>query len=132
MKRMKYASAAALSALAVLAGPVAEAISAPSTTAVRATRPSISAKASVGSVRAWQQFRIYGKTEHLRAGTRVTLQQMQGTGKHKHWVSLPASMTTNQSGGYNLRVQLGLIGRNSLRIVGGGAVSPVVYVNVHR
>jgi hypothetical protein len=132
MSRMKYASAAAFSALAVLAGPVAEAISAPPTAAVRAERPSVSAKATVGSVRAWQQFRIYGKTEHLRAGTRVTLQQLQGNDKTKHWVSLPASMTTNSTGGYNLRVKLGLLGRNSLRIVGGGAVSPVVYVNVHR
>ncbi|MEV1021130.1 hypothetical protein [Streptomyces sp. NPDC050264] len=127
---MKYASAAALSALAVLAGPVAEAAStAPGhTAAAQAVRPSISAKATVGSVRAWQQFRIYGKTQHLRAGTRVTLQQWQG----KRYVPLPVHMTTNRTGGYNLRVKLGLIGRNSLRIVGGGAVSPVVHVNVHR
>ncbi|MFJ8821000.1 hypothetical protein ACIREE_04380 [Streptomyces sp. NPDC102467] len=127
MHRMKYASAAALSALAVLAGPVAEAAS-PATAAVQAVRPSISAKATVGSVRAWQQFRIYGKTQHLRAGTPVTLQQLQG----KRYVSLPVHMATNRTGGYNLRVKLGLVGRNSLRIAGGGAVSPVLHVNVHR
>ncbi|MGY0021941.1 hypothetical protein [Streptomyces sp. cg35] len=126
---MKYASAAALSALAVLTGPVAAA--APGHTAtVQAVRPSISAKATVGSVKAWQQFRVYGKTQHLRAGTRVTLQQWQGN--RKHWVPLPITMTTNRTGGYDLRVKLGLIGHNSLRIVGGGAVSPVVHVNVHR
>ncbi|WP_394428506.1 hypothetical protein [Streptomyces sp. SGAir0957] len=130
MNRMKYASAAALSALAVLAGPASAAISAPPASAVQAARPSISAKATVGSVRAWQQFRVYGTTQHLRAGTRVTLQQMQG--KNKRWVSLPITMTTNRRGAYNLRVKLGLIGQNSLRIVGGGATSPVVKVNVHR
>ncbi|MEU6394005.1 hypothetical protein [Streptomyces sp. NPDC046939] len=130
MNRIKYASVAGLSALAVLAGPAAEALTAPSAPAVRAEHPSITAKATTGSVRAWQQFRVYGTTQHLRAGTRVTLQQMQG--KDKRWVSLPITMTTNHSGAYNLRVKLGLIGPNSLRIVGGGAVSPVVHVTVHR
>ncbi|MET9497102.1 hypothetical protein [Streptomyces sp. NPDC006552] len=128
MNRMKYASAAALSALAVLAGPASAAISAPPVSTVQAARPSISAKATAGSVRAWQQFRVYGTTQHLRAGTRMTLQQMQG----KRWVALPITMTTNHNGAYNLRVKLGLIGQNSLRIVGGGATSPVVKVNVHR
>ncbi|MFI0236122.1 hypothetical protein [Streptomyces sp. NPDC016845] len=128
MNRMKYASAAGLSALAVLAAPAAAATSAPPASAVRTAHPSISAKATVGSVRAWQQFRVYGTTQHLRAGTRVTLQQMQG----KRWVSLPITMTTNSGGAYNLRVKLGLVGQNSLRIVGGGATSPVVKVNVHR
>lgn len=132
MNRMKYASATALSGLLMLSGPAAGAASAASghSAPTQAVRPSISAKATVGSVRAWQQFRIYGKTQHLRAGTRVTLQQWQGS--HKKWVALPASMATNRSGAYDLRVKLGLIGKNSLRIVGGGATSPVVTVTVRR
>ncbi|MEW1928260.1 hypothetical protein [Streptomyces sp. NPDC088360] len=132
--KLKQVSVAGIAALTVLAGPAvagAGAVSphsshAPGAAATAAPRPTLTAKSTVGSVRAWHDFRIYGVGHHMRAGTRVTLQQKQG----KRWVSLPASVYTARSGAYNMRVKLGLKGRNSLRIVGGGAISPVVYVTV--
>lgn len=131
---VKYMSVTGIAALAVLAGPAAAGAGAvsphgpqtPGAAASAAPRPTLTAKATVGSVRAWQQFRVYGVSHHMRTGTRVTLQQKQG----KRWVSLPASVNTTRAATYNMRVKLGLKGRNSLRIVGGGAVSPVVTVTV--
>ncbi|MFG2501195.1 hypothetical protein ACGFSB_23670 [Streptomyces sp. NPDC048441] len=129
--KLKYASVAGLAAIAVLTGPAAAGATAATphasaTAPAAAPRPTLTAKATVGSVRAWQQFRIYGVSHHMRTGTRVTLQQKQG----KRWVSLPASMNTTRSATYNMRVKIGLKGRNALRIVGGGAISPVVNVTV--
>ncbi|WP_250290452.1 hypothetical protein [Streptomyces atroolivaceus] len=37
-----------------------------------------------------------------------------------------AALRTADSGEYSLRVKLGMRGDNALRIVGGGAVSPVL------
>lgn len=131
---VKYTSVAGIAALAVLTGPAAAgagAVSphtspAPEAAATAAPRPTLTAKSMAATVRAWQNFRIYGVGRHMRPGTRVTLQQKQG----KRWVSLPASVYTARNGAYNMRVKLGLKGRNSLRIVGGRAISPVVYVRV--
>ncbi|MGW7271000.1 hypothetical protein ACWGH5_10805 [Streptomyces sp. NPDC054864] len=131
---VKYTSVAGIAALAVLAGPAvpgAGAVSphsshAPGNAATAAPRPTLTAKSTAASVRAWQDFYIYGVGRNMRPGTRVTLQQKQG----KRWVSLPASVYTARNGAYKMRVKLGLKGRNSLRIVGGRAISPVVYVNV--
>ncbi|MGW6056996.1 hypothetical protein [Streptomyces sp. NPDC055189] len=156
---VKYVSVAGIAALAVLTGPAAAGAGAatpppapasgaeapgaeapaPGTTGTAATgtpvpgapttaapRPTLTAKSTASSVRAWQDFHIYGVARHMRAGTRVTLQQLQG----KRWVALPASVYTARSGAYNMRVKLGWKGRNSLRIVGGGAVSPVLKVTV--
>ncbi|MEU6853926.1 hypothetical protein ABZ901_28855 [Actinacidiphila alni] len=128
MLRLTRACATGLTALTLLtAAPVAQAAAAGSVTmAPAAARPSLTAKASVGSIKAWQQFRVYGSTKNIKAGTRVTLQQLQ----KKRWVSLPASMNTNRNATYNLRVKLGIKGVNQLRIVGGGATSNVVKVTV--
>lgn len=130
---VKYISVTGVAALAVLAGPAAAGAGAVSphgpqagAAASAAPRPTLTAKATVGSVRAWQQFRVYGVSHHMRTGTRVTLQQKQG----KRWVSLPASVNTTRAATYNMRVKLGLKGRNSLRIAGGGALSPVFTVTV--
>ncbi|MFG2647958.1 hypothetical protein [Streptomyces sp. NPDC048436] len=129
---LKYVSVAGLAAVAILASPATAGAGplAPHTShgtaATAAPRPTLTAKANVKSVRAWQQFHIYGTGRNMRAGTRVTLQQKQG----KWWVSLPASVYTARNGVYNMRVKLGLKGRNSLRIVGGRAISPLVYVTV--
>ncbi|GGV42020.1 hypothetical protein GCM10010277_31150 [Streptomyces longisporoflavus] len=140
---VKYVSVAGIAALAVLTGPAAAgagAVSpsspapgttafgaaAPGAAAAAAPRPTLTAKSTARTVRAWQNFRIYGVGRHMRAGTRVTLQQKQG----KWWVSLPASVYTARSGAYNMRVKLGWKGRNSLRIVGGRAISPVLRVTV--
>ncbi|MFC8124063.1 hypothetical protein [Streptomyces sp. NPDC057302] len=132
---VKYVSVAGIAAFAVLAGPAAGAgavtphtAQAREAAATAAPRPTLTAKSTVASVRAWHDFHIYGVGRHMRAGTRVTLQQKQG----KRWVSLPASVYTARSGAYNMRVKLGWMGRNSLRIVGGGAMSPVIYVTVRR
>ncbi|WP_329126677.1 hypothetical protein [Streptomyces sp. NBC_01465] len=109
-------------ALLLAAAPVVQASAAPTA----APRPTLSAKATVKSIAAWHQFRVYGSSGHMRAGTRVTLQQLQ----RKHWVSLPIHMNTTRTGAYNLRVELGLRGANKIRIVGGGAVSPTVSVTI--
>lgn len=87
---------------------------------------SLTAKASVSHVRAWQELRIMGKATGLKAGSKVTLQQKQ----HGAWKALPADTVTNQSGSYGLRVKLGLKGKNELRVASGATVSPVVTVTV--
>ncbi|MFI5809329.1 hypothetical protein [Streptomyces sp. NPDC051561] len=89
-------------------------------------RPTLSAKATVKSIRAWQQFRVYGSSTRLPAGTRVTLQQLQRRG----WVSLPIHMNTTRAHTYNLRVKLGIKGLNKIRIIGGGAISNTVQVTI--
>ncbi|MFI6875083.1 hypothetical protein ACIBL6_16765 [Streptomyces sp. NPDC050400] len=96
------------------------------TAAKTAPRPTLSAKATVKSVKAWQEFRVYGSSTRMAAGTRVTLQQLQ----RKGWVSLPIHMNTTRSHAYNLRVKLGIKGLNKIRIVGGGAVSNTVQVTI--
>lgn len=134
MDRFRRASAAALLTAAVLAGAVGGAAASsdvpapPSGTNAHepAANPALTALVSERSVGAWQQFRIRGSAQHIRPGTRVTLQQKQG---HR-WVSLPATMRTNRSDSYSMRVMLGMRGENALRIVGGGAVSPVVHTTV--
>ncbi|MEU6127175.1 hypothetical protein [Streptomyces sp. NPDC047123] len=90
-------------------------------------KPTLTAKATVKSIPAWHQFRVYGSSTRMRAGTQVTLQQLQ---KKRGWVSLPIRMHTNRAGAYNLRVKLGIKGLNKIRIVGGGAVSNVVQVSI--
>ncbi|WP_409055483.1 hypothetical protein [Streptomyces sp. SYP-A7185] len=96
------------------------------TAAVAPAAATLTAKASVSHVRAWQEFRITGKATGLKAGSKITLQQKQ----HGTWKALPASTVTNASGSYGLRVKLGLKGKNELRVAGGAAVSPVVTVTV--
>ncbi|MCZ4098554.1 hypothetical protein C8250_041690 [Streptomyces sp. So13.3] len=91
-----------------------------------AAKATISAKPSVGSVKAWQLFRVTGTTTGLKAGTKVTLQQRQGS----KWVMLPASVPVARNGAYSLGVKLGLKGKNSLRIVSGNTASPVFNVTV--
>ncbi|MEV7598924.1 hypothetical protein AB0O91_16225 [Kitasatospora sp. NPDC089797] len=91
-----------------------------------AARVSITAKPSVTSVRAWQDFHVTGTTTGLKAGSTVTLQQKQ----HGKWVTLPASVRTARNGSYALRVELGIKGLNELRIVSGSAASPVFTVTV--
>ncbi|MEU8585771.1 hypothetical protein AB0C59_01975 [Streptomyces sp. NPDC048664] len=93
------------------------------TPAVKAT---ITAAPSVSSVRAWQLFRVTGKTTGLTAGSKVTLQQKQ----HGAWVTLPASTPVARGGSYSLGVKLGLKGKNDLRIVNGSTASPVFNVTV--
>ncbi|MFJ4714514.1 hypothetical protein [Streptomyces sp. NPDC088785] len=112
--------AAPLAANAAAPQPAAAAV------AQQAPKPTLTAKASVKSIKAWQQFHVSGSSTRMAAGTRVTLQQMQ----RNKWVSLPIHMNTTRSHTYNLRVKLGLKGLNKIRIVGGGAVSNTVQVTV--
>ncbi|MER5772149.1 hypothetical protein [Streptomyces sp. NPDC001985] len=86
----------------------------------------LTARPTSTGVRAWQQFRVYGDAQEMRPGTRVALQQRQG----RHWVTLPASMNITRASAYRLRVHLGLQGRNTLRIVGGGTASAPFTVHV--
>ncbi|WP_432102530.1 hypothetical protein [Streptomyces sp. bgisy091] len=130
MDRFRRASAAALLTAAALAGAVGGAAASSGVPAPpsgeraqdQATRPALSAYATARNVAAWEEFRIHGSARNVVAGTPVTLQQKQGG----RWVSLPATMSTSRTGEYSLRVKLGMKGENALRIVGGGAVSPVV------
>jgi hypothetical protein len=92
----------------------------------QAAKAGITAKPSVASVRAWQEFRVTGKTTGIKAGSKVTLQQKQ----HGKWVSLPASTPVSRTGSYSLRVELGLKGKNELRMVNGRTASPVFDVTV--
>ncbi|MEV5976391.1 hypothetical protein [Streptomyces sp. NPDC052114] len=131
--RAAYAALSSLATAAVLLGPVADLAAAappPAPAAPAATAdapvPTLTAQASVDTVRASQQFRIQGSSQGLPPGTPVTLQQKQGN----RWVALPATVNTTAQGTYSLRVVLDLTGRNELRMAGGGAVSPVVHVTV--
>ncbi|MYR59852.1 hypothetical protein GTY54_27685, partial [Streptomyces sp. SID625] len=65
-----------------------------------AAKTGITATPSATSVRAWELFRVTGRTTGLQAGSKVTLQQKQ----HGTWVSLPASMNTSRTGSYSLGV----------------------------
>jgi hypothetical protein len=131
MNRLPLAVATGLTAATLLTAPVAYATSADAVAsapalAPAAAKPSLTAKAGVSSIGAWKPFRVYGSGKNFKAGSRVTLQQLQG----KKWVSLPVSMNTDRTLGYNLRVELGIRGRNQLRVVGGGAISDVVVVTI--
>ncbi|MFG2893869.1 hypothetical protein [Streptomyces sp. NPDC048248] len=131
-RALRYVAVGAI-ALSLLAGGSAAAFAAPadlhSPKPIAATAPaaaSLTAKASATTVNAWQEFRISGIAKGIAAGTKVGVQQKQGT----KWVALPAQTPVNATGGYAVRVKLGLKGVNQLRIVGGSAVSPVVTVTV--
>ncbi|MFJ4188942.1 hypothetical protein [Kitasatospora sp. NPDC089509] len=114
-----------LAGTAVAATPTVSA-SAASAGQQAAAHATITAKPSVTSVRAWEDFHVTGTTTGLKAGSTVTLQQKQ----HGKWVSLPASVRTAHNGSYALRVKLGIKGLNELRIVSGATASPVFTVTV--
>ncbi len=92
----------------------------------RPAAAALTAKASATTVNAWQEFRISGIAKGIKAGTKVSVQQKQGT----KWVSLPAQTPVNASGAYSVRVKLGIKGVNQLRMAAGSTVSPVVTVTV--
>ncbi|MFJ8750078.1 hypothetical protein ACIREO_12220 [Streptomyces sp. NPDC102441] len=135
MDRFRRASAAALLTAVALAGAVGGAAASSGVPAPPsgeraqdlATRPALSAHATARNVSAWEEFRIHGSARNVGSGTPVTLQQKQG----KRWVSLPVTMRTARSGEYTLRVKLGMKGENALRMIGAGAVSPVVRTTVN-
>ncbi|MER6334874.1 hypothetical protein ABT298_37395 [Streptomyces sp. NPDC001034] len=120
------ATSLALAGTAMAATPAAHTTAPADARTAAAAKPAITATPSVSSVRAWTLFRVTGKTTGIKAGSKVTLQQKQ-RGK---WVTLPASTPVNRSGSYALRVELGLKGRNDLRMVSGGTASPVFEVTV--
>lgn len=131
-RAFRYVAVGAI-AVSLLAGGSAAAFAAPqdlhSPAPVVATAPvaaALTAKASVTTVNAWQEFRISGTAKGIKAGTKVTVQQKQGT----KWVSLPAQTPVNASGTYSVRVKLGIKGVNQLRMAAGSTVSPVVKVTV--
>lgn len=133
MNRALRYTAVGVIAVSLLAGGSAAAFAAPkdlhSPTPVVAAAPAaanLTAKASATTVNAWQEFRISGAAKGIKAGTKVTVQQKQGT----KWVSLPAQSPVNSKGAYSVRVKLGIKGVNQLRIGAGSTVSPVVKVTV--
>ncbi|MFF9351846.1 hypothetical protein [Streptomyces sp. NPDC014734] len=120
------AASLALAGTATAATPAAHPASPAAVQKAVPAKASITAKASVSTVRAWQLFRVTGRTTGLQAGSKVTLQQKQ----HGKWVGLPASTNTSKDGSYSLGVELGLKGKNDLRIVSGTTASPVFNVTV--
>ncbi|MEU2790568.1 hypothetical protein [Streptomyces sp. NPDC007100] len=132
MNRAYRLAAAGVLSAALVAGTAAAASAAPASPAAHSAaakapqKATLTAKASTGTVGAWQEFRISGTSTGVKAGTKVTVQQKQGA----KWVSLPASVAVNKTGGYSLRVKLGIKGVNQLRVAGGGAISPVISVTV--
>ena len=121
----------AAAVIAALAGSVAlPAVAAnaatPAAVSAKASAVSISAHSSASTVSAWQQFQITGSTGHIKAGTKLTVQQLRGG----HWVSLPAVTSVTRNGSYGIRVELGLKGVNHLRLTGAGAVSNTLTVTV--
>ncbi|MER8057935.1 MULTISPECIES: hypothetical protein [unclassified Streptomyces] len=120
------ATSLALAGTAMAATPAAHTAAPASARTAATAKPAITATPSVSSVRAWTQFRITGKTTGIKAGSKVTLQQKQ-QGK---WVALPASTPVNSGGSYTLRAELGLKGKNELRMVSGSTASPVFDVTV--
>ncbi|MFI2345993.1 hypothetical protein ACH492_02810 [Streptomyces sp. NPDC019443] len=138
MERFRRASVTGIATAVVLAGSVGMAmpVDAPTPPVQTADgsgnerpapeRPELSARVAVSEVPAWHQFRVYGATKLLPPGTKVTLQQKQGT----EWVTLPASMNTTHESTFKMRVLLGIKGYNTLRITGGGTVSPEFTVTV--
>ncbi|MFD8544989.1 hypothetical protein [Streptomyces sp. NPDC059649] len=131
-RALRYATVGAI-AVSLLAGGSAAAFAAPQdlhtakpVVAAAPAAASLTAKASVNSVKAWQEFRISGAAKGITAGTKVTVQQKQGT----KWVSLPAQSPVGRTGAYSVRVKLGIKGVNQLRIAAARTVSPVVSVTV--
>ncbi|BCK69577.1 hypothetical protein Srufu_035300 [Streptomyces libani subsp. rufus] len=131
-RALRYATVGAI-AVSLLAGGSAAAFAAPQdlhtsapTVATAPAAASLTAKASATTVKAWEQFRITGVAKGIKAGTKLTVQQKQGT----KWVSLPAQTPVNSSGAYAVRVKLGLKGVNQLRMATGSTVSPVLSVTV--
>ncbi|GAA5614056.1 hypothetical protein CP981_21485 [Streptomyces platensis] len=131
-RALRYATVGAI-AVSLLAGGSAAAFAAPQdlhtsapTVATAPAAASLTAKASATTVKAWEQFRVTGVAKGIKAGTKLTVQQKQGT----KWVSLPAQTSVNSSGAYAVRVKLGLKGVNQLRMATGSTVSPVVSVTV--
>ncbi|GLX52744.1 hypothetical protein Shyhy01_56940 [Streptomyces hygroscopicus subsp. hygroscopicus] len=120
------ATSLALAGTAMAATPAAHTVAPTGARTATAAKPAITATPSVSSVRAWTLFRVTGKTTGIKAGSKVTLQQKQ----HGTWVTLPASTPVDRSGSYALRVELGLKGKNDLRMVSGGTASPVFGVTV--
>lgn len=120
-------------AVSLIAGGSAAAFAAPdqlhSSARVVAAAPakaSLTAKSSTSAVRAWEEFRISGTAHGIAPGTKVTVQQKQGT----KWVSLPARTPVGTKGAYSVRVKLGIKGVNQLRTAVNATVSPVVSVTV--
>ncbi|TVL93764.1 hypothetical protein [Streptomyces sp. SAJ15] len=131
MKRTHRLAVAATLAAALLTGGAATAMAATSAPVKTApakpqAKTTITAKSSVDIVRAWQEFRVTGKTTGIKAGSKVSLQQKQ-RGK---WVTLPASTVVNKSGAYSLRVKLGAKGKNELRMASGSTYSAAFTVAV--
>ncbi|GAA3161435.1 MULTISPECIES: hypothetical protein [Streptomyces] len=133
MNRALRLTAVSVITASLLVGGGAAAFAAPaqlhSPTPVSATAPataSLTAKASVSSAGAWEEFRITGTSHGIAAGTKVTVQQKQGT----RWVSLPAQTPVNATGAYSVRVKLGIKGVNHLRMAVNTTVSPELTVTV--
>ncbi|MFH8336634.1 hypothetical protein [Streptomyces sp. AM6-12] len=120
------AASLALAGSAMAATPAGHTAAPAAAPAAATAKPAITATPSVSSVPAWTLFRITGKTTGIKAGGTVTLQQKQ-RGK---WVALPASTPVNRDGSYALRAELGLKGKNELRMVSGSTASPVFNVTV--
>ncbi|MEV7127552.1 hypothetical protein [Streptomyces sp. NPDC093260] len=124
-------AAGALSAALVSAGTAAAfaAGAAPTPSPTHTTHTmtkSISVKASHSSVKAGQSVTLTGRTAHLAAGTKLTVQHLRN-GK---WTTLRATTVVKKGDTYTVTTKLAAKGTEHLRVVSGPTHSRTVTVHV--
>ncbi|MFE4409418.1 hypothetical protein ACIQFZ_04005 [Streptomyces sp. NPDC093064] len=127
-------AAGALSAALVSAGSAgAFAATSPSPKATRThtamptkAAASITARASHSSIRAGQSVTLTGRTAHLAAGTKLTVQHLNN-GK---WTTLRATTAVKKGDTFTVSTKLAVKGKQELRVVHGDTHSKSVTVDV--
>ncbi|MFI2641957.1 hypothetical protein [Streptomyces sp. NPDC018610] len=87
---------------------------------------SITVKASHSSVKAGQSVTLTGRTAHLAAGTKLTVQHLRN-GK---WTTLRATTVVKKGDTYTVTTKLAAKGTEHLRVVSGPTRSRTVTVHV--
>lgn len=123
---------AAVAAVALLGAGAATAVAAPhapqqdTAHSERSVAKTNTVTADRTHVKPWEQFRLTGKVTGIKSGTSVHIQQKQ-SGK---WVTLPGTSVVNKSGGYSIRVKLGMKGHQQVRTLIDKTPSNAVTVTV--
>ncbi|MGW4276616.1 hypothetical protein ACWEGQ_30700 [Streptomyces seoulensis] len=87
---------------------------------------SITVKASHSKVKAGQSVTLTGRTAHLAAGTKLTVQHLRN-GK---WTTLRATTVVKKGDTYTVTTKLAAKGKEHLRVVSGPTRSKTVTVDV--
>lgn len=123
---------AASAAVALLGAGAATAVAAPHSgqSAPAHSAPSAAKTNTVTAdkthVKPWEEFRLTGKVTGITSGTSVHIQQKQGA----KWVTLPGTSVVNKTGGYSIRVKLGMKGPQQVRTLVDKTPSNAVAVTV--